>query len=136
MQVHPHSPCWKEACISSAVNYVICNCNFICVLVANNVNSSCVNVIKAVAINGNLYFASGDISPNLIYGLFSIITNMDLWEKYYGTEYGSNYLYELVDEKEWTLDALLEFSKGLKQKTRSTWWSISCLGIRKRSTTA
>lgn len=68
---------------------------------------------NSVAINGNLYFASGDISPNLIYGLFSIITNMDLWEKYYGTEYGSNYLYELVDEKEWTLDALLEFSKGL-----------------------
>ena len=68
---------------------------------------------NSVAVGGNLYFASGDISPNVIYGLFSTIANMDLWENYYGTEYGTTYLYELVDQKKWTLDTMMGFSKGL-----------------------
>lgn len=68
---------------------------------------------NSVAVSGNLYFASGDISPNVIYGLFSVLTNMDLWEDYYGAELGASYLYDLVDQKKWTLDEMMTLSRDL-----------------------
>lgn len=68
---------------------------------------------NSVAIDGNLFFASGDISPNVIYGLFSTIANIDLWEDYYGAELGATYLYELVDQKKWMLETMMDLSKGL-----------------------
>jgi hypothetical protein len=68
---------------------------------------------NSVAIEGNLFFASGDISPNVIYGLFSIIANMDLWENYYGSTLGNTYLYDLVDQKKWTLETMMNLSKDI-----------------------
>lgn len=68
---------------------------------------------NSVAVNGNLFFASGDISPNVIYGLFAIITNMDLWEDYYGATLGSTYLYDLVKEGTWTLEEMMRLSTDI-----------------------
>lgn len=58
-----------------------------------------------IALNGNLYFVTGDISTNSIGTAFSVFFNKPLAE-----EYKIEDLYKLVDDGKWTLDKLLSIS--------------------------
>ena len=65
---------------------------------------------NSIDVNGNMYFASGDISPNLIYGLFAILVNNDmLADLYQDTET----IYQLATDGEWTLEQLFNYSRNV-----------------------
>lgn len=65
------------------------------------------DIAESSAINGNLYFVTGDITPTLIRSMGSVMANTDMAESF-----GISNLYALVDNGEWTLDKLLELSLG------------------------
>ena len=65
------------------------------------------DIRESSAINGNLYFITGDITPTLVRNMGCILANTDLTESF-----GIPDLYEIVDKGEWTLDKLLELSLG------------------------
>ena len=65
------------------------------------------DIAESSAINGNLYFTTGDITPTLIRNMGAIMANLDMAEAF---ELGD--LYDIVDKGEWTLDKLEELSLG------------------------
>ncbi len=64
------------------------------------------------SIGDSLYFVSGDISTNILHFMYAIYYNMDLLENLQLED-----PIELVDNKKWTLDKLIEISKGIYQDT-------------------
>jgi len=61
-------------------------------------------------IKGNLYFATGDVSPNLLRQMTLIFVNKTMLEAR-----GHNYdaFMESIKNKEWTLDMLIEMTSGI-----------------------
>jgi hypothetical protein len=59
-------------------------------------------------IGGDMYFATGDISTNLLYSLYMIFFNEGLVESY-----GMENPYELVKNKEWTIDKMIEMNSTI-----------------------
>ena len=66
-------------------------------------------------IDDKVYFVSGDISPTLIYETYAIFYNVDLVERY---NLGNPI--ELVNNKEWTLDKVIELTSGIFQNLDNT----------------
>lgn len=62
---------------------------------------------ESIAVGGKLYFGSGDISPNLIYGLFAIVVNLNMVESHF---HDRELIYDLVENNEWTLDRMIALS--------------------------
>ncbi len=74
------------------------------------------NLLNKVTIYDKMYVASGDISPSLFAQTFMICFNKTLFEEVAADElsqYDAESLYEMVEEGTWTIDALLEFAKGV-----------------------
>ena len=63
------------------------------------------DIAESSAINGKLYFVTGDITPTLIRNMGTIMANLDMTESL-----GLEDVYELVDSGKWTLEKLKEFS--------------------------
>ncbi len=63
-----------------------------------------------LAVDGKLFFASGDISSNMVGTMFCVMFNKDLLDNYQ-----IEYPYALVDEGKWTLDALFTLGQGVYQ---------------------
>ncbi|NLW74458.1 MAG: hypothetical protein GX057_06175 [Clostridiales bacterium] len=66
------------------------------------------SLIEQSTISEKLFFCSGDISCNLLYMMYSVYFNQDLI-----TKYSLENPYELVYDNRWTVDKLIEMSKGL-----------------------
>ena len=74
------------------------------------------DLIKKVTIHDRMYVASGDISPSLFAQTFIICFNKTLFDEVKGdklSKYDAESLYEMVEEGTWTIDAMLEFAKGV-----------------------
>ncbi len=69
------------------------------------------SLISKATINGGVYFASGDISPNFLYMMYVTAFNKDLFTAIHQLE--PNALYNLVYEGKWTLDKFIEFTQGV-----------------------
>jgi len=67
------------------------------------------DLVNSISINDKLYFASGDISTHLIYGLFAVYVNNDLLEQINAT-YDP---YELALSGGWTIEKMMEISKDI-----------------------
>lgn len=68
-------------------------------------------LIDTASIKNKLYFCSGDISTNMLHMMYAIIYNKDLVK-----EYVTEDLYELVENKKWTLDKMFELCAPLKNE--------------------
>ena len=66
------------------------------------------SLIETVTIDDKLYFASGDISTNLIYMMHGMFFNKDMMDRF-----SMEYPYELVLEGKWTLDKMLDMTKDV-----------------------
>ena len=68
------------------------------------------DIQESCHINNNVYFITGDITGTLVRNIHCIIGNLDLAENY-----SLPNLYELVDNKEWTMAKFSEISLGTIQ---------------------
>lgn len=66
------------------------------------------SLMEQSSVNGKLYFASGDISTNLLYQMCGVYFNKGMIE-----DYNLENPYELVDSGKWTIDKLFEMSQGV-----------------------
>lgn len=66
------------------------------------------SLVEEATIEGGLYFASGDISTNLLYMMYAVVMNKDLAE-----DHQIPSVYELVDSYQWTIDKLIELTTGV-----------------------
>ena len=65
-------------------------------------------LMKNTSVYGKLYFASGDISTNMLQMMYAVFFNKTLAD-----EYQLGDLYQLVIDDEWTLDKLLTLAEGI-----------------------
>ena len=65
-------------------------------------------LIDEATINDKLYFASGDISANALYMMYTVFVNNDIIE-----DMSLPNVYELVDNNEWTYDKFFEMCTGV-----------------------
>lgn len=65
------------------------------------------DIAESSAINGKLYFITGDITPTFIRNMGSIMVNLDMAE-----HFGLENMYDLVDSGDWTMDALKRLALG------------------------
>lgn len=85
----------------------------------NQIEDSYINVsqpwwpkcmVDTCSIDDSLFFVSGDISTNILHFMYAIYYNMDLLENLRLSD-----PIEMVDNKTWTLDALIEMTSDLYQ---------------------
>ncbi len=69
------------------------------------------SLISKAKIKDGIYFASGDISTNFLYMMYCCTFNKDLFANVHVQD--SKVLYDLVDNQQWTLDKLIEYSTGV-----------------------
>ena len=72
------------------------------------------SLLDDLAVGGKLYFASGDISTNLIGTSFAVIFNKQLAE-----DYSLGNLYDLVDSGAWTLEKLFSLTTDIHNDLNS-----------------
>lgn len=65
-------------------------------------------MLETCTINGKIYSVSGDISTNILHFMYCIYYNMDMRE-----DLGIEDPIPLVDSKQWTIDKLIELTKGV-----------------------
>ena len=66
------------------------------------------NLLEESTINDKLYFASGDISTNMLYMMYCCFFNKEML-----ATYGLENPYDLVDNNQWTLDKMIEMSQNI-----------------------
>ena len=74
------------------------------------------NMIETASIYDRLYFVSGDIAPSLFGHTYMIFFNKKMAEQYLGeklAEYGAESLYDLANSGKWTLETMIELSRGI-----------------------
>jgi hypothetical protein len=72
-------------------------------------------MLETASIKDSLFFVSGDISTNLLHMMYAIYYNMDML-----SDLGLEDPVKMVDSKTWTIDALIEMTKGLYLDLDST----------------
>ncbi len=65
----------------------------------------CSRLLRQSTVNRKLFFATGDISNQLLYNMVVVYFNKDIWG-----EYSLESPYELVDDRKWTIDKITELS--------------------------
>lgn len=65
------------------------------------------DITESAAVNGRLYFITGDITPTLIRNMSCVMANLEMCEQYQLPD-----IYELVDNKQWTLEKFEEIATG------------------------
>ena len=73
-------------------------------------------MIDSCTIQNRMYFCSGDISYGVVGGSYVFLTNKKIMEdsgvnSYIKESYGYESIYELVRDKKWTLDVMIDLSK-------------------------
>ena len=66
------------------------------------------SLIEQAKVNNKLYFATGDISTWALYCMFGVFYNRDMLK-----DYDLQNPADLVDNNQWTLDKMIEMSKGI-----------------------
>lgn len=66
------------------------------------------SMLDTCSIEDSLFFVSGDISTNVLHFMYAVYYNMDMLN-----DLGLQDPVEFVDNKTWTIDALISLSKGL-----------------------
>ena len=71
------------------------------------------SIIDTLTIGDALYYCSGDASTNIIHFMYTIYFNKDLAANYADIDFdGADNFYDLVRNKKWTIDKLIQFSSG------------------------
>lgn len=68
------------------------------------------SLVSKATINGKTFFVSGDISTNVLYMMYGVFFNKSIYENVHR---GKENIYEVVKNKEWTIDKLVELSEGV-----------------------
>ncbi|MGM9643446.1 MAG: hypothetical protein ACI3XI_09580 [Eubacteriales bacterium] len=82
-------------------------------------------LISKATIRDSIYFASGDISTNYLYMMYGCFFNKNMFTDLHSTP---DTLYNLVYDKAWTLDKLIEYSTGVFSEMNSD--NVASIGDR------
>lgn len=73
---------------------------------------------EALAYKGKMFWITGDLSLRYLGGMYCTFVNMDRYKAMFEGDYGD--LYDLVDDKKWTLDLMMTMSQAVWDDTDSS----------------
>ena len=75
------------------------------------------NYINSITYNDHLYWVTGDVSLRYTGGLYCTYVNLDLYDKYVKSSYENKSIYDIVNEKKWTMQTMLDMAELVYEDT-------------------
>ena len=68
------------------------------------------NYINSITYNDLLFWVTGDLSLRYTGGLYCTYVNLDLYDTYVKSNYNGKSIYDIVNEKKWTMQTMLDMA--------------------------
>ena len=68
------------------------------------------NYINSITYNDLLFWVTGDLSLRYTGGLYCTFVNLDLYDMYVKSNYDNKSIYDIVNEKKWTMQTMLDMA--------------------------
>ena len=68
------------------------------------------NYINSITYSDHLYWVTGDLSLRYTGGLYCTFVNLDLYDMYVKSNYDNKSIYDIVNEKKWTMQTMLDMA--------------------------
>jgi len=68
------------------------------------------NYINSITYNNYLFWVTGDLSLRYTGGLYATFVNLDLYDMYVKNNYDGKSIYDIVNEKKWTMQTMLDMA--------------------------
>jgi len=68
------------------------------------------NYINSITYNDYLYWVTGDLSLRYTGGIYCTFVNLDLYDMYVKANYDGKTIYEIVKEKKWTMQTMMDMA--------------------------
>ena len=68
------------------------------------------NYINSITYNDYLFWVTGDLSLRYTGGLYCTFVNLDLYDMYVKSNYDNKSIYDIVNEKKWTMQTMLDMA--------------------------
>ena len=68
------------------------------------------NYINSITYNDLLFWVTGDLSLRYTGGLYCTFVNLDLYDMYVKSSYNNKSIYDIVNEKKWTMQTMLDMA--------------------------
>jgi len=75
------------------------------------------NYINSITYNDLLYWVTGDLSLRYTGGLYCTFVNLDLYDMYVRSNYDGKSIYDIVNEKKWTMQTMLDMADMVDEDT-------------------
>ena len=75
------------------------------------------NYINSITYNDILYWVTGDLSLRYTGGLYCTFVNLDLYDMYVKNNYEGKSIYDIVNEKKWTMQTMLDMADMVDEDT-------------------
>ena len=75
------------------------------------------NYINSITYNDLLFWVTGDLSLRYTGGLYCTFVNLDLYDMYVKSSYDNKSIYDIVNEKKWTMQTMLDMADLVDEDT-------------------
>ena len=75
------------------------------------------NYINSITYNDILFWVTGDLSLRYTGGLYCTFVNLDLYDMYVKSNYDGKSIYDIVNEKNWTMQTMLDMADMVDEDT-------------------
>ena len=75
------------------------------------------NYINSITYNDLLFWVTGDLSLRYTGGLYCTFVNLDLYDMYVKSSYDNKTIYDIVNEKKWTMQTMLDMADLVDEDT-------------------
>ena len=75
------------------------------------------NYINSITYNDLLFWVTGDLSLRYTGGLYCTFVNLDLYDMYVKSSYNNKSIYDIVNEKKWTMQTMLDMADLVDEDT-------------------
>ena len=75
------------------------------------------NYINSITYNDLLFWVTGDLSLRYTGGLYCTFVNLDLYDMYVKSSYENKSIYDIVNEKKWTVKTMLDMADLVDEDT-------------------
>ena len=75
------------------------------------------NYINSITYNDLLFWVTGDLSLRYTGGLYCTFVNLDLYDMYVKSNYDGKSIYDIVNEKKWTMQTMLDMADMVDDDT-------------------
>ena len=69
------------------------------------------NYINSITYNDYLFWVTGDLALRYTGGLYCTFVNLDLYDAYVRSNYDNKTIYDIVNEKKWTMQTMLDMAE-------------------------